>query len=99
LASAYSDLKTTRIEEIDFNGLWSGGSIMLENRISPKDRRSGNDRRKAFYGIEENLSYFRNGGRERRSWLERRSTEERRAGWMRVDNWSSVLVEEVDEEG
>jgi hypothetical protein len=49
------------------------------------ERRSGEDRRRVY-----RLSYFNQGGRERRSGKERRSAEERRADCFRVSNWSSV---------
>ena len=49
------------------------------------DRRSGEDRRKAY-----SLDYFLNGGIERRKGLERRGSEERRKDWKRVGKWYSV---------
>ena len=51
------------------------------------DRRSGEDRRKAY-----SLDYFSNGGFERRSWKEQRSNLERRADWARVSEWTSVSL-------
>lgn len=52
------------------------------------DRRSGEDRRKVH-----DISYFENGGVERRkSDGDRRKLPERRKGWIRVNQWSSVLV-------
>jgi hypothetical protein len=59
----------------------------LENgkRRSLLDRRSGEDRRKAY-----SLDYFLNGGVERRKGLERRRAPERRKDWRRVGKWYSV---------
>jgi hypothetical protein len=58
---------------------------MLMVTRSKLDRRSGDDRRKAY-----DLDYFLNGGVERRSWKERRTNAERRTGWTRVSKWASV---------
>ena len=58
---------------------------MLLVTRSNMDRRSGDDRRKAY-----DLDYFLNGGVERRDWKERRSNAERRTGWTRVSKWASV---------
>jgi hypothetical protein len=52
---------------------------------SAMDRRSGEDRRKAY-----DLDYFSNGGVERRNWKERRCNVERRVDWTRVSKWASV---------
>jgi hypothetical protein len=52
---------------------------------SDMDRRSGEDRRRAY-----DLDYFSNGGVERRNWKERRSNVERRVDWTRISKWSSV---------
>lgn len=57
----------------------------LDSRRSRLDRRSGEDRRKAY-----SLDYFLNGGLERRKGGERRKSGERRADWRRVDKWYSV---------
>jgi hypothetical protein len=54
------------------------------------DRRSGEDRRKAY-----NLDYFLNGGVERRKGDERRSLDERRSDWKRVGKWYSVFCEDI----
>jgi hypothetical protein len=54
---------------------------------SDMDRRSGEDRRRAY-----DLDYFSNGGAERRYWKERRSNVERRVDWTRVSKWSSVSL-------
>jgi len=58
---------------------------MLMVMRSDMDRRSGEDRRRAY-----DLDYFSNGGVERRNWKEQRSNVERRVGWTRVSKWSSV---------
>jgi hypothetical protein len=54
---------------------------------SDMDRRSGEDRRRAY-----DLDYFSNGRAERRYWKERRSNVERRVDWTRVSKWSSVSL-------
>lgn len=56
------------------------------SRRSKLDRRSGEDRRKAY-----SLDYFLNGGIERRKGTERRKNGERRADWRQVDKWYSVF--------
>jgi hypothetical protein len=56
------------------------------SRRSLIDRRSGEDRRKAY-----SLDYFINGGVERRKGGERRKNGERRADWRQVDKWYSVF--------
>ena len=58
-------------------------------RISP-ERRSGKDRRTIF-----SLNRFRYKGFERRNLHKRRSQIERREGWVRIDKWSSVKVEDL----
>ena len=58
---------------------------MTEKRRFPFDRRSGEDRRKAY-----KLGYFSEGGVERRTGKERRSGKERRKGWIMISEWSSV---------
>jgi hypothetical protein len=60
---------------------------MLERRRYDIDRRTGNDRRRAF-----DPYYFYSGGVERRSLRERRSKTERRKDWLRLDDWCSILV-------
>lgn len=60
---------------------------MLMEIRSDMDRRSGEDRRRAY-----DLDYFSNGGAERRYWKERRSNVERRVDWTRVSKWSSVSL-------
>jgi hypothetical protein len=52
------------------------------------DRRSGEDRRKAY-----TEGYFLAGGIERRSGKERRQPNERRKGWVRITKWSSIKKE------
>ena len=56
-----------------------------DSRRSRIDRRSGEDRRKAY-----SLDYFLNGGIERRKGGERRKNGERRADWRQIDKWYSV---------
>ena len=68
--------------DLDFES-WVSDMLMMIR--SDMDRRSGEDRRKAY-----DLDYFSNGGVEKRNWKERRSNVERRVGWMRVSKWSSV---------
>jgi len=53
------------------------------------DRRSGEDRRKAY-----SLDYFLNGGVERRKGDERRKLNERRSDWRRVGKWYSVFCQD-----
>ena len=60
---------------------------MLMVMRSDMDRRSGEDRRRAY-----DLDYFSNGGVERRNWKEQRSNVERRVDWTRVSKWSSVSL-------
>jgi len=64
---------------------------MAENIRLPFDRRSGKERRKSH-----RLSYFLNGGSERRKTREQRSDRERREEWARVNKWSSVWSEFYD---
>ena len=54
---------------------------------SSVERRSHKDNR-----INDNPSYFKKGGKERRRIKERRDMEERRDGWMRVGPWDSESV-------
>jgi hypothetical protein len=49
------------------------------------DRRSGEDRRKAY-----DLDHFADGGLERRDEKERRKPNERRKDCVKVSKWSSV---------
>ena len=70
----------------------------LENSLSEirkrskLDRRSGEDRRKAY-----NLDYFLlKNGIERRKKLERRKSSERRSGWVRINEWYSVYIGEYE---
>ena len=71
-------IKTAKIKQI-LNDDWEDRS--LEERRSEKNNRNGKD-----------ISYFTNGGRERREMRERRHPEERRDGWMRVGRWRSESV-------
>lgn len=52
------------------------------------DRRTGMDRRSVY-----NIAYFEQGGIERRAFDERRGPAELRDGWVRVTQWSSVLLD------
>ena len=54
---------------------------------SAEERRTDRDNRR-----RQDISYFENGGKERRKIKERRNLEERRDGWMRVGQWRSVSV-------
>ena len=62
-------------------------TLLVDERRSYLDRRSGEDRRKAY-----NLDYFISGGRERRKRRERRIHSERRSDWKMVNKWYSVFV-------
>jgi hypothetical protein len=62
-------------------------TLLVDERRSLLDRRSGEDRRKAY-----SLDYFINGGRERRKRTERRRRNERRSDWKMVNKWYSVFV-------
>jgi hypothetical protein len=62
-----------------------------KNKRSFFDRRSGQDRRKAY-----NIDYFLEGGRERRTSPtgERRNRDnDRRKDWIKISQWSSLHVE------
>ncbi len=69
----------------------------MDNNKSEKkralfDRRSGQDRRKAY-----NIDYFIDGGREQRnsSGRERRAEDkDRRKDWVKISPWSSLHIEE-----
>jgi hypothetical protein len=70
--------------------IWDFGLQILDMLMvirSDMDRRSGEDRRRAY-----DLDYFSNGGVERRHWKEQRSNVERRIDWTRVSKWSSVSL-------
>jgi hypothetical protein len=54
------------------------------------ERRSGKDRRKVF-----SLHHFLYKGLERRTIQDRRSHEERRDGWVRINRWSSVNLQDL----
>jgi hypothetical protein len=58
---------------------------MSQEIRSPYDRRSGEDRRKAY-----KVGYFLEDGIERRSGNERRLQDERRKAWLRISEWSSM---------
>jgi hypothetical protein len=57
----------------------------LRSRDPYLDRRTGEDRR-----VKYSLTYFNNGGAERRVYLERRRRRERRKGYIRIGRWTSV---------
>ena len=87
--SGYGRLQPRRCRNKKMNRADTARSIParpLENRRSLIDRRSGEDRRKAY-----SLDYFLNGGIERRKGVERRKNGERRADWRQVDKWYSVF--------
>ena len=72
-----------------------GCSTMENEKLKKKraffDRRSGQDRRKAY-----NIDYFLEGGIERRNSAggERRDIEkDRRKDWIKISRWSSLHVE------
>jgi len=52
------------------------------------DRRSGEDRRRAY-----DLDYFEQGGTERRKPDERRTKGERRDPCIKISEWSSVCLD------
>ena len=57
------------------------------------DRRSGEDRRKAY-----DLDHFAEGGLERRDEKERRKPKERRKDCVKVSTWSSVCPKNKNDE-
>jgi len=59
-------------------------------RRSSSDRRSGKDRRK-FFSLRR--LYYK--GPERRVQIDRRSRLERRDGYVKIDKWSSVKINEL----
>ena len=59
--------------------------INQRNRDPYQDRRSGEDKRQIY-----SLSYFSEGGKERRVFKERRKEVERREGYVRIGPWTSV---------
>ena len=67
--------------------------MLLWARNSLIDRRSEEDRRKAY-----NPDYLLNGGVERRKWVDRRSNVERRIGWIRLNKWYSVPLRVITKE-
>ena len=62
-------------------------TLLIDERRSRLDRRSGEDRRKAY-----NLDHFLSGGKERRKSKERRMRGERRSDWKQIGKWYSVFV-------
>lgn len=69
----------------------------IADAVRPVERfylRSGADRRDTEERRQvHDLSYFENGGVERRSGRERRTEPERRAGWVRVSQWHSICLQ------
>jgi hypothetical protein len=64
---------------------------MLNIKRAFTDRRSGKDRRRAF-----SIRRFRYSGPERRKFQQdRRHSIERREGWVRIDRWSSVKLQDL----
>lgn len=64
---------------------------MLRIKRAFSDRRSGKDRRRAF-----SLRRFRYHGPERREFKQDRRTQmERRDGWVKIDRWSSVKLQDL----
>jgi hypothetical protein len=63
---------------------------MPEAHRSSSERRSGKDRRRIF-----SLHRFFYKGPERRVLQDRRSQEERRDGWVRINKWSSVNLQNL----
>ena len=61
---------------------------MIERRKSNFDRRLGKDRRSSF-----KFRLFLNRKIEKRRGQERRAKYELRQGWVRIDKWSSVLLD------
>ena len=71
-------MKTASPEELfDSEDLRSGDPYL--------DRRTGEDRR-----VKYSLTYFSDGGKERRGHGERRKRLERRKGYIRITSWTSV---------
>ena len=58
-------------------------------RVS-SERRSGKNRRRIF-----SLHRFFYNGSERRALKDRRTNTERRDGWIRIDKWSSVRMQDL----
>ena len=63
---------------------------MQETNRAASERRSGKDRRRFF-----NLHRFLYNRPERRVFQNRRSQCERRAGWVRINKWSSVNLQDL----
>lgn len=64
---------------------------MLKIKRAFSERRSGKDRRRAF-----SFRRFRYHGPERRKFQQdRRHRLERRDGWVRIDRWSSVKLQDL----
>lgn len=57
------------------------------------DRRSGEDRRAVY-----SLDYFLKGNPDRRNGKERRKNSERRSGCVRINEWSSVCLNNDEKE-
>jgi len=63
---------------------------MIAMKRNFSDRRSGKNRRRFF-----NLHRFHYKGLERRARQDRRSPLERRDGYVRIDKWSSVNMQDL----
>jgi hypothetical protein len=63
---------------------------MEDRRSSFTDRRTGNDRRRAY-----KLGLLMRGEAERRGGTERRSGKERRGGWVKIGRWCSVRLDKL----
>lgn len=88
--------RSKRVESLGFRRFEMGTVTARKpgERISNKrsrdpyyDRRSGEDRRKAYSAL-----YFLQGNKERRSFMERRTNVERRANYVRISEWSSMYL-------
>jgi len=68
-------------------GVDRGPGIAKWQERSPVERRADRDKR-----TKNSITYFVNGGKERRTSKERRHSEERRDRWIRVDKWRSESI-------
>ena len=64
---------------------------MIQIKRAFSERRSGKDRRRAF-SIRR---FFYNGPERRKFHQDRRTRLERRDGWVRIDRWSSVKLQDL----
>ena len=66
------------------------GTAKPDKARASLDRRSGQDRRRAY-----DMDYFLDGGTERRRRVRaerRRKTRDRRRNWIKISRWSSLNV-------